>query len=208
MTNTNVVWKLTRQVGSSPSPVLFEGRIYLVTNRGVATCVEAETGKVIWQHRLGGDFSASVVELGGHIYFFFERRGQNHRHPSRSGIPPDRNQRIRRPHLRHAGRARPLPHPANRHAPLPHRSLVRDRSAPRRTTAGPGRRKVKILSVGASNRRDWDGSPLSNSRPAEENPARASIVMSRSDSNSALCLPNGVLRKPQGAAFVHKSHIF
>jgi hypothetical protein len=73
VTDTHVVWKLTRQVGSTPSPVLFKGRIYLVTDQGVATCVAAESGKVIWQRRLGGTFSASLVAIGEHIYFSSEQ---------------------------------------------------------------------------------------------------------------------------------------
>jgi outer membrane protein assembly factor BamB len=53
--------------------VLFDGRIYVVSDQGVATCVAANSGKVIWQHRLGGTFSSSVVALGKHIYFSSEQ---------------------------------------------------------------------------------------------------------------------------------------
>jgi outer membrane protein assembly factor BamB len=73
VTETHVAWKVTRQIGSSPSPVLFKGHIYVVTDQGVATCVAAESGKVIWQHRIGGKYSASVVALGEHIYFASEQ---------------------------------------------------------------------------------------------------------------------------------------
>lgn len=73
VTGTHVDWKLTRQVGSSPSPVLFEGRLYLVSDHGVVTCVAADSGKTVWQHRIGGTFSASVVALGEHLYFASEQ---------------------------------------------------------------------------------------------------------------------------------------
>jgi len=73
VTNSHVGWKLTRQVGSSPSPVLFQGRIYLVSDQGVATCVAADSGKVIWQHRIGGTFSTSNVALNEHIYLSSEQ---------------------------------------------------------------------------------------------------------------------------------------
>jgi outer membrane protein assembly factor BamB len=73
VTGSHVLWKITRQVGSSPTPVLAKGRIYLVTDQGVATCAAADTGKVLWQHRIGGTFSASVVALGEHIYFSSEQ---------------------------------------------------------------------------------------------------------------------------------------
>ena len=45
VTGTHVVWKLTRQVGSTPSPVLVKGRLYLITDQGVATCVAAESAR-------------------------------------------------------------------------------------------------------------------------------------------------------------------
>lgn len=73
VTDTHVLWKVNRQIGSSPTPVLFKGRIYTVSDQGVAMCVAADSGKVKWQHRLGGTFSASVVALGEHIYFSSEQ---------------------------------------------------------------------------------------------------------------------------------------
>ena len=41
----------------------------MVHDRGVATCLDANTGKPIWQKRLGGDFSASPLLAAGKIYF-------------------------------------------------------------------------------------------------------------------------------------------
>ena len=53
VTESNVLWKVARQVGSSPSPVLADGRIFLITDQGVATCVDVDAGKLVWQKRLG-----------------------------------------------------------------------------------------------------------------------------------------------------------
>jgi len=39
-----------------------------VTDRGVATCWEAATGKDVWQHRLGGTFTASPVLVGDLLF--------------------------------------------------------------------------------------------------------------------------------------------
>jgi hypothetical protein len=36
---------------------------------GVAVCYDAESGKVIWQERLGGNFSASPIAAAGLAYF-------------------------------------------------------------------------------------------------------------------------------------------
>ena len=43
--------------------------LYLVSDQGVASCVDAKTGKVHWQERLGGAFSASPLFAAGNIYF-------------------------------------------------------------------------------------------------------------------------------------------
>ena len=46
--------------------------LYFVSDKGVASCVEAETGKENWQERLGGGFSASPTLADGRIYFLNE----------------------------------------------------------------------------------------------------------------------------------------
>ena len=43
--------------------------LYFVSDGGIATCADARTGKIHWNERLGGDFSASPVCAEGRIYF-------------------------------------------------------------------------------------------------------------------------------------------
>jgi len=69
MTASNVVWKMTSQAPLNPSPVLWGDELYVVSDNGVATCVNAATGEQFWRHRLGGDFSASPVWAEGRVYF-------------------------------------------------------------------------------------------------------------------------------------------
>ncbi|HEX3997066.1 MAG TPA: PQQ-binding-like beta-propeller repeat protein [Pirellulales bacterium] len=72
LTSTNVVWKLTAQAPLNPSPVLVGDAVYIVSDRGVATCLDAESGHQRWRHRLGGDYWASPIVADGRIYFFSE----------------------------------------------------------------------------------------------------------------------------------------
>ncbi|MEC9095674.1 MAG: PQQ-binding-like beta-propeller repeat protein [Planctomycetota bacterium] len=73
VTKTHIVW---RGEASSyvPSPVFFEDRLYWVNDRGIAHCVNAKTGDLIYQHRLninsggGRSFYASAMVIGGKIY--------------------------------------------------------------------------------------------------------------------------------------------
>ena len=73
LTSTNVVWKATQHVPANPSPLLVGDALYLVSDSGIATCLDAKTGKELWRQRLGGDFSASPLYADSKIYFFGEK---------------------------------------------------------------------------------------------------------------------------------------
>jgi len=72
VTSTNVVWKVTQHVPANPSPLLVGDELYLVSDAGIATCLDAKTGKECWRQRLGGSFSASSLYGAGQVYFFSE----------------------------------------------------------------------------------------------------------------------------------------
>ena len=50
-----------------PTPVCSGERLYLWGDRRVVTCVDAETGKIRWRGRVGGNFSASPIVAGGAV---------------------------------------------------------------------------------------------------------------------------------------------
>jgi outer membrane protein assembly factor BamB len=68
-----VVWEAKRDVPMIPSAVYVKPNLFVVTEGAVALCLEAATGKVRWQERLGGNFSASPVYADGHVYFLSEQ---------------------------------------------------------------------------------------------------------------------------------------
>jgi outer membrane protein assembly factor BamB len=61
-------WRVERQVAYLPTPVVKGERVYLMSEQGWATCLDLQTGKEIWQERVGGEFSASPVAAGDHLY--------------------------------------------------------------------------------------------------------------------------------------------
>lgn len=69
VTKTHVAWKLSRGAPLTPSPIVVGDELYVVTDGGIATCLDARTGATLWQQRLGGTYSASPVFAGGSIYF-------------------------------------------------------------------------------------------------------------------------------------------
>ena len=72
MTDSHVEWTLTRSVPCTPSPLLVGDELYLVSDRGVASCVDAKSGETHWQERVGGNYSASPMLVDGRIHFLSE----------------------------------------------------------------------------------------------------------------------------------------
>jgi outer membrane protein assembly factor BamB len=72
VTKSKIVWKLDRAIPRTPSPLLVGNELYIVTDNGIATCIDAKTGEELWRARLGGNHSASPVYAGGRIYFLSE----------------------------------------------------------------------------------------------------------------------------------------
>jgi len=66
---SNLVWEQKRGEPKVPSLLYLEGLLFAMTDTGVATCYGATTGAIVWQERIGGNFSASPVSAGGRIYF-------------------------------------------------------------------------------------------------------------------------------------------
>ena len=73
VTRTHVAWTLTRGVPLTPSPLIVDNDLYVVSDDGIAQCLDARTGQPYWQRRLKGDHSASPVYADGRIYFLSEQ---------------------------------------------------------------------------------------------------------------------------------------
>jgi outer membrane protein assembly factor BamB len=69
VTSTHLAWQTGRGAPSTPSALVVGEELYFVSDAGIATCADAKTGKVHWNERLGGGFSASPVFADGRIYF-------------------------------------------------------------------------------------------------------------------------------------------
>ena len=72
VTRTNVAWRLSRGAPLTPSPLIVGDEVYVISDNGIASCLDARTGAVRWQQRLGNGFSASPIAADGRIYFLDE----------------------------------------------------------------------------------------------------------------------------------------
>ena len=69
VTNTHVAWHSEEAKCYVPSPVLCDDFLFVADDRGTVNCFDKETGKRVWQDRLGNHYSASLVTAGGLVYF-------------------------------------------------------------------------------------------------------------------------------------------
>jgi len=67
-----IAWTLKRGAPLTPSPLLVGDELYVITDNGIATCLDASTGKEYWKARVGGNHSASPIFGDGRIYFLSE----------------------------------------------------------------------------------------------------------------------------------------
>jgi outer membrane protein assembly factor BamB len=88
ITNSNVAWQYDKGTAYVPSSILYGDYIYLMSDRGILTCLDAKTGKVVYE---GGripapaTFTASPVAFDGKLLLMSEdgdtyvvKAGQKH----------------------------------------------------------------------------------------------------------------------------------
>ena len=69
VTETHVVWRAARGVPLTPSPIVAGSEILMVSDNGILSCLDARTGKLNYQERLGSNFSASPLLAEGRLYW-------------------------------------------------------------------------------------------------------------------------------------------
>ncbi|MDQ3623700.1 MAG: PQQ-binding-like beta-propeller repeat protein [Verrucomicrobiota bacterium] len=62
---SQLAWRLKRSIPNKPSATLAGDLLFLIDDGGIASCVEAKTGTVIWTQRVEGNYSASPILAPG-----------------------------------------------------------------------------------------------------------------------------------------------
>jgi len=71
VSGSHVAWTLAGSSADVPTPVAFEGRVYVCGDRGDVACVNLESGKALWTERLPRNrypYSSSPLIVGGKLY--------------------------------------------------------------------------------------------------------------------------------------------
>lgn len=69
VTDSHVVWNREKGNSDLAAPIVIGDRVYMITNGGVGSCLDAATGKEVWKGRIDGTYTASPVTANGLIYF-------------------------------------------------------------------------------------------------------------------------------------------
>lgn len=72
VTDSHLRWQSKSNVPHTPSLVGHAGKIFMVSDRGIASCVSAASGEEVWKKRIGGNFSASPMLVGNNLYLLDE----------------------------------------------------------------------------------------------------------------------------------------
>ena len=72
VTSTHIAYTIERGAPFTPSPIIVGDEFYMVSDIGVASCLDVATGKMHWQQRVPGNYSASPIFADNRIYFLSE----------------------------------------------------------------------------------------------------------------------------------------
>ena len=76
--SAHIAWSQPQGAPYMPTPVLYDGRLYVLMDRGILVCSDAKTGERIYRQRLeSSHFTASPLVAAGKIYCFGEH-GETH----------------------------------------------------------------------------------------------------------------------------------
>ncbi len=64
----SIVWKSNKSIPKRPSQLLIGDLLFMMSDGGIASCLDAVTGQVIWTKRLTGEYWASPLYANGLIY--------------------------------------------------------------------------------------------------------------------------------------------
>lgn len=73
LSDSGVVWRMQKFLPNVPSPLLYQGVLYLIKDGGILSSIDPETGRIIKQGRLMGaldTYYASPVAAAGRVYLF------------------------------------------------------------------------------------------------------------------------------------------
>jgi len=76
-TNPEVLWEAYDYLSDVPSPIAYEGNLFIVTSYGAVVCYDAKSGEIRWEQEFDNGFYASPILVDEKIYLL-DREGVMH----------------------------------------------------------------------------------------------------------------------------------
>ncbi|MCA9158315.1 MAG: PQQ-like beta-propeller repeat protein [Planctomycetales bacterium] len=73
ITHSHIAWEARKGTAYVPSPVFHGGKLFVISDDGIATCFDAANGRMLHKVRIGGNFSASPILANGFLYVVDEQ---------------------------------------------------------------------------------------------------------------------------------------
>lgn len=71
VTETHVAWRMGgKEIPLTPSPVVLNGLLYMLSDNGILNCIEVASGAKVWREQMGGNCIASPIHDGEKVYVF------------------------------------------------------------------------------------------------------------------------------------------
>jgi outer membrane protein assembly factor BamB len=68
ITKSGIVWETDKDVPGINTPVVHNGILYMIQEKGMLTCLDAKTGKEFYKKRMKGEFYSSPICADGKVY--------------------------------------------------------------------------------------------------------------------------------------------
>jgi len=69
ITKSGLLWKFDVSTPDASTPLILNHKLYMVSQNGVATCVNLKNGESLWKKRMKGQYFSALVAGDGKVYF-------------------------------------------------------------------------------------------------------------------------------------------
>ncbi|MEW4564275.1 PQQ-binding-like beta-propeller repeat protein [Bremerella sp. JC770] len=67
-----LAWRMSRQASYVPTPVADGDKVFVWYDKGIVSCLDAKTGEVLGQKRIGGNYYGSPIRVGQRLFCISE----------------------------------------------------------------------------------------------------------------------------------------
>lgn len=67
-----LAWRMSRSASYVPTPIAHDGKVFVWYDKGIVSCLDGQTGEVLGQKRVGGNYYGSPILVGDRLFCLSE----------------------------------------------------------------------------------------------------------------------------------------